>query len=98
VPVRTLAMLRRRARMTQKGAATVLDISVSTLGRYENGLRVPGPNLLRAMARLFRAPVGLVFVAAGVPLPSALNPVRWGSAPLPQVLVRVARVGRLLQE
>jgi transcriptional regulator with XRE-family HTH domain len=82
----SLAVLRRRVRMTQREAAAVLRISASTLGRQENGRRPVDLPMARTMARVYQAPLAAVIQAAGLELPPVLHLSRWDPEQLPDVL------------
>ncbi len=48
-----IALLRQRARLSQRELAAALQVSPSAVGMYEQGRRVPAAELLVAMAALF---------------------------------------------
>jgi transcriptional regulator with XRE-family HTH domain len=94
-PVRTLAAMRRQVRMSQKEVAAVLGISATTVARYEAGQRSMGLPVARALARLYRAPLSRVMVAAGLTPPAVLLARDWALEPLPVVLAELRRAAGL---
>ena len=48
-----IALLRRRAKLSQRELAAALQVSPSAVGMYEQGRRIPAAELLVAMAALF---------------------------------------------
>ena len=84
--VRTLTVMRRHVRMSQKEAAAALGISPTTLARYESGGRAMALPVARGMARLYRVPLSSVQAAAGVTVPAILLVPVWSRQDLPAVL------------
>jgi transcriptional regulator with XRE-family HTH domain len=83
--IRPLRALRRAAGMTWREAAAHLDLSVSTLARYESGERRTPVAVLRRMAVVYRRPPGqlLRFSSDVTPLPPGY---RWRPEDLPQAV------------
>ena len=83
----TLAMMRKRARMTQREAAAVLGVSASSLGRYETGRRRVDLPTARSMAQVYRVPLPRVLAAAGLAPQPMLPTLGWTADQLPAVLI-----------
>jgi transcriptional regulator with XRE-family HTH domain len=81
-----LAALRHSAGMTQREAAAMLGVSVSTLSRYENGSRAVMFPLARKLAHIYAVPFGRMCVAADLAPPQTLTMRTWVPEQLPQVL------------
>lgn len=48
-----LRLLREEKKMVQKEIAGLIDVSESTVGKYENGLRTPTPETIIKLAKYF---------------------------------------------
>ncbi|HEY8415482.1 MAG TPA: helix-turn-helix transcriptional regulator [Thermaerobacter sp.] len=65
---RLMAQARQRAGLSQQAAADRLHVGRRALAYYEAGERTPPPEVVRAAARLYRAPELLLALAEDSPL------------------------------
>jgi len=92
-PVRRngLAAMRRRAGLSARAIAELLEVSQSTVFAWERGARRPRWPSLRALAKAYRQPAAAVFAAAGQAAPQHLRSGPWPDNALPQVLPEMRR-------
>ena len=60
-PKISMAAARVNAEMTQKEAASALNVSTQTLRSWENGLTMPSVAKAEEMAKLYKYPMDFIF-------------------------------------